>query len=124
MNCFYCYAVPALLFLYAVRKYQEYKWRTCKNNINLTGKIALITGANSGIGFEVAKELAKRGAKVILACRDLSKADEAIKLIENDLGSTGITDLVDLCFVPCHLNQVQFTPSVSFDLSFNFTELI
>lgn len=94
MNCFYCYAVPALLFLYAVRKYQEYKWRTCTNNVKLTGKVALITGANSGIGFEVAKELAKRGAKVILACRDLSKADVAIKLIEKDLGSSVIANLV------------------------------
>lgn len=38
--------------------------------VEVQGKVAVITGANAGIGFEVAKNLAKRGAKVYLACRD------------------------------------------------------
>jgi NAD(P)-dependent dehydrogenase (short-subunit alcohol dehydrogenase family) len=42
-----------------------------------TGKLALITGSNSGIGFEAARMLAERGATVVLACRGASKADEA-----------------------------------------------
>lgn len=41
------------------------------------GKLALITGANSGIGFHTALELARAGGSVILACRDLAKADAA-----------------------------------------------
>jgi NAD(P)-dependent dehydrogenase (short-subunit alcohol dehydrogenase family) len=41
------------------------------------GKIALITGANTGIGFEAAKMLGARGATVILACRDPAKAEAA-----------------------------------------------
>jgi NAD(P)-dependent dehydrogenase (short-subunit alcohol dehydrogenase family) len=41
------------------------------------GKLAYITGANSGIGFHAALELARKGATVILACRDVAKAEAA-----------------------------------------------
>jgi len=56
------------------------KWTT-DNIPNLTGKIAIVTGANSGIGFETAKALATKGAEVVLACRNLDKADLAAKEI-------------------------------------------
>ena len=45
---------------------------------DLTGKIAVITGANSGIGFQIALDLSKQGATVYLACRSQSKAEQAI----------------------------------------------
>lgn len=41
------------------------------------GRVAVVTGGNSGIGFEAALVLAERGAHVVLACRDASKAKEA-----------------------------------------------
>ncbi|PZX54954.1 oxidoreductase [Algoriphagus chordae] len=45
------------------------------------GKIAIVTGANSGLGYETALALAKKGATVILASRNLSKAQDAMHQI-------------------------------------------
>jgi NAD(P)-dependent dehydrogenase (short-subunit alcohol dehydrogenase family) len=42
-----------------------------------SGRIALITGANSGIGFECTRVLAKKGATVVMACRNTNKGNEA-----------------------------------------------
>ncbi|MEU8074911.1 SDR family NAD(P)-dependent oxidoreductase [Catellatospora citrea] len=42
-----------------------------------TGRVAVITGANTGIGFEAAKVLAARGATVVLACRNPDRAGDA-----------------------------------------------
>lgn len=48
---------------------------------DLAGRTALVTGANSGIGFETARTLAARGAHVVLACRSESRAQSAIDRI-------------------------------------------
>lgn len=45
------------------------------------GKCFLVTGANAGIGFEVSRVLAQRGARVLLACRDELKARDAMTRI-------------------------------------------
>ncbi|MBT2679433.1 SDR family oxidoreductase [Bacillus sp. ISL-35] len=48
---------------------------------NLTGKTAIITGANSGIGFEAAKDFSAKGAFVILAVRNMEKGKAAVEAI-------------------------------------------
>ncbi|GII00365.1 oxidoreductase [Planobispora takensis] len=45
------------------------------------GRIAVVTGANSGIGLETARVLAARGATVVIACRDTARAERAADLI-------------------------------------------
>ncbi len=50
--------------------------------MEITGKVALVTGANTGLGFETALALYQKGAKVIVACRNEEKGLEAIKRIE------------------------------------------
>ncbi|XP_001509785.2 retinol dehydrogenase 12-like isoform X3 [Ornithorhynchus anatinus] len=50
--------------------------RTCPTV--LTGMTAVVTGANSGLGKQVALELVRRGARVVLACRDLTRGQEAL----------------------------------------------
>ena len=48
----------------------------CKNNVSLKGKTVIVTGANTGLGKEVALDLAKRQARVILACRSREKGQK------------------------------------------------
>ena len=48
---------------------------------DLSGKLFVITGANSGIGFEAAKTLAKAGGDIVLACRSVAKAEVAAKAL-------------------------------------------
>jgi NAD(P)-dependent dehydrogenase (short-subunit alcohol dehydrogenase family) len=46
-----------------------------------TGRIAIVTGANSGIGLDAARRLALAGARVVMACRDIAKGDAAAATI-------------------------------------------
>ncbi|WKV52233.1 oxidoreductase [Dickeya fangzhongdai] len=59
-----------------------------------SGKCFVITGANTGIGFETSRVLAARGARVIMACRSRDKADEAIRQIKL------LTPQAELMFLP------------------------
>ncbi|XP_061821501.1 retinol dehydrogenase 12 isoform X1 [Nerophis lumbriciformis] len=66
----------------AIRSFFIPNW---SSDVRLDGKTAVITGANTGIGKETAKDLAARGARVILACRDMAKAEQAAKEIMREV---------------------------------------
>ncbi|XP_072171697.1 retinol dehydrogenase 11-like [Diadema setosum] len=62
----------------------------CYSKARLDGKTVIITGSNTGIGKESAKDLAKRGARVIMACRDLKKAEEAQLWVIRESGNKNV----------------------------------
>ena len=78
------------------------KW-TALDIPDQTGKIVIVTGANSGIGYETARALAKKGAAVVMACRNLEKGAVAVEKIRTVEAKSEIAvmqlDLADLSSV-------------------------
>jgi NAD(P)-dependent dehydrogenase (short-subunit alcohol dehydrogenase family) len=72
------------------------KW-TAAQIPSLNGKTALITGANSGIGYQAALELARHGAHVLLACRSAEKGKAALARLQAEApGSSAELVLLDI----------------------------
>ena len=69
-------AVVGASSLYFAKKF--FRGGVCKLNRDLTGQVAIITGSNTGIGKETARELCRQGANVVLACRSEEKANAVI----------------------------------------------
>lgn len=57
----------------------------------MQGKTVLITGANSGLGRATAAALLRMGARVIMGCRDLARAEEAAGQLRRELSTPGST---------------------------------
>lgn len=74
-----------------------------ENMPSLDGKVVIVTGANSGLGFYTAKGLASKGAEVIMACRNTGKAESALKEIISEIPNAKLRmmelDLSDLTSV-------------------------
>ncbi|XP_046872019.1 retinol dehydrogenase 14 [Hypomesus transpacificus] len=75
------YTIVAGLVSFLVLKWMK-KRRYCTDLKRLDGRTVLITGGNSGVGKETAIALAMRGARVIIACRDVDKAEKAVRDIK------------------------------------------
>ncbi|MGL4745840.1 MAG: oxidoreductase [Dermatophilaceae bacterium] len=76
----------------------------------LSGRRAVVTGANAGLGWEVARGLAARGASVMLACRSIAKADDARRGLLDAVPGADLEvrrlDLADLDSVAAFANAV------------------
>ena len=70
------------------------KW-TAAQIPSQNGKLILVTGANSGIGYQAAVELARHGAHVLLGCRNLTKGQDALRRLRTEV-PTANADVVEL----------------------------
>ncbi|GMS87462.1 hypothetical protein PENTCL1PPCAC_9637, partial [Pristionchus entomophagus] len=98
-NCSYI-AILAVgaIGLYLLRKY--FKGGQFTENVSARGKIAVVTGGNTGIGLETVKELNLRGAKVYMLCRSEQRASAAkTELVKNGC------DASRLIYVNCDLGS-------------------
>lgn len=68
----------------------------CQSLEKMDGKTVIITGGNSGIGKETAKELARRNARVILACRNLTKARKVAEEVLRETNKRLVVRHLDL----------------------------
>eukprot|EP00058_Branchiostoma_floridae_P027906 XP_002613397.1 hypothetical protein BRAFLDRAFT_118764 [Branchiostoma floridae] len=84
-------AAGAGVAFYAARKY--FGGGVCYSTARLEGKTAIVTGSNTGLGKETARDLARRGARVILACRNVTKAEEAAEDIRKTTGNGNVVVL-------------------------------
>ena len=76
---------------------------TSENIPDQSGRVAIVTGANSGIGYETARALTHKGATVIMACRSVEKGQVAAQKIQDEdpQGTVAVMalDLADLSSV-------------------------
>ena len=77
---------------------------------DLGGRVAVVTGANSGIGFETARALAAKGARVILGCRDRAKGPQAAARIRERVPGADVLfaslDLASLASIELFAKEV------------------
>jgi len=66
------------------------------NLFDLTGKVAIVTGGNGGIGLAIARGLAQAGAKIVLIARNAAKLQEAGRILTQEAGAVPLTLTADV----------------------------
>jgi NAD(P)-dependent dehydrogenase (short-subunit alcohol dehydrogenase family) len=83
---------------------------------NQNGRCIIVTGANTGIGWEAARALAAKGARVLLGCRNAARADEAMARIRAQIPQADLAhlplDLADLASVRTAADMASAEPRV------------
>lgn len=74
--------------------WKENAEKVCDDEEDIRGKIVIVTGSNTGIGKMTALQLAKRGAVVIMAVRNLEKGQAALEEIKKAIGESKDVTLV------------------------------
>ncbi|XP_007578850.1 dehydrogenase/reductase SDR family member 13-like [Poecilia formosa] len=87
---FYILLVLGLVVLAYIFRQVVVIGKSCKSNAKLHGKTVIVTGSNTGIGKTTAIELAKRGARVILACRSKQRGEAALQDVKRESGSNQV----------------------------------
>ncbi|XP_034384805.1 dehydrogenase/reductase SDR family member 13-like [Cyclopterus lumpus] len=77
------------------------KGKRCTSKTKLHGKTVIVTGSNTGIGKTTAIDLAKRGARVILACRSKQRGEAALEEVKKESGSNQVV------FMPLDLGSLK-----------------
>ncbi len=77
-------------------KLRRRTWKDPEIRVDLSGKVCIVTGANSGIGRATAEALAKRGAHVVMVCRNAERGRQALTEIQSTLEHPGRITL-ELC---------------------------
>ncbi|KAK7882706.1 hypothetical protein WMY93_028880 [Mugilogobius chulae] len=98
---FLLFSIAAAVLTYIFLYYALFRGARCTSPAKLHGKTAIVTGSNTGIGKATALDLAKRGARVILACRSKERAEAAVYDIRRESGNNQVL------FMPLDLSSLQ-----------------
>ncbi|KAL9886004.1 retinol dehydrogenase 12 [Glossina fuscipes fuscipes] len=91
--CFWCCVIAFVMYL--LRRVFEGPFYRRTNRID--GKVVIVTGCNTGIGKETALELARRGARLYMACRDAARCEAArLEIIERTQNPNVFNRTLDL----------------------------
>lgn len=98
-----CYVLATGVFvgLFYIFHEIKVKGKSCTSKVKLHGKTAIVTGSNTGIGKQTAIDLARRGARVILACRSRQRGEAALEEVKRESNSNQVV------FMQCDLGSLK-----------------